>query len=381
MKHSSVVLNLLVFLSTCLSSAWLFHQAEGLKVDEILPVKFETQPQSSSRFQLVGHMPNEHPLTELQFINENEGWFADVNNLWHTHDGAKTWRLIYSSRSFWSFHFIDSYTGWMNDRGELHRTNDGGHTWTQIDTPITNLDGILWSFHLEENGQVGWIAGGLFYPMEKQWDCMNNARGTLKDGSPGCLNGAVFRTDDGGLTWREQPTTKSMGRFTSINFVDANHGWVAGDAGVLHTTDGGNTWRHDRFKKGCEDYYERWGDAHPTGAIFSDQKNGLLMFEFGIVAKSVDGGKTWCGIADLPSAADSSNQCYMEPPGKFRDIAFKDADYGIAIDCLGAIFETSDGGATWQKLETAMQFNSIPFHDKTNAWLVTRNRELVKVKL
>ena len=380
MKLRNVITNLLVFLITCLSSAWLFHQAEELKVDEILPVKFETQPQSLSRFQRVGHLPNEHPLTELQFINENEGWVADLDNLWHTDDGGKTWQLINSDHGFRSFHFINSYFGWASN-SKLHRTEDGGRTWIQIDTPMAKLDGTLWSFHLEENGQVGWIAGGLYYPMEKPGECMNNATGVLKDGSPGCLNGAVFRTDDGGLSWREQPTVKNEGRFMSIDFVDANHGWVAGDAGVLHTTDGGNTWRDDQFKKGCEDYYEYWGDIHATGISFSDQKNGLLMFEFGRVAKSIDGGKTWCGIADLPTSGASSDKCYIgEPLGKFHDVAFKDAAYGIAIDCQGTMFESSDGGATWQKLEDGM-FKSIPFHDKTNAWVVTRNLELIKVRL
>ena len=156
-------------------------------------------------------------------------------------------------------------------------------------------------FHLEEDGQVGWIAGGIFYPMEKPWHCFNNAAGVLKDGTPACLNGAVFRTDDGGLTWQEQPVTKSIGRFMSITFVDEKHGWVAGDAGVLHTIDGGNTWRDDdyRFKRGCENYYELQ-DIHPTGISFLDQKNGLLMFGSGLVAKSTDGGKTWQPPASMP---------------------------------------------------------------------------------
>ncbi|HEU4871421.1 MAG TPA: YCF48-related protein, partial [Pyrinomonadaceae bacterium] len=255
-----------------------------------------------------------------------------------------------------------------------------GHTWTPVDTPMTGLAGSLWSFHLEENGQVGWIAGGLFYPTEKPGYCTNNATGILKDYSFACLYGAVFRTDDGGLTWREQPTTKNIGRFMSIDFVDANHGWVAGDAGVLHTTDGGNTWREDRFKKNCEDYYEMQ-DIHPTGISFSDQKNGLLMFGSGLVAKSTDGGKTWCGIADLSTAA-LTDECHTELPGKFRDAAFKDASYGIALDCMGTMFESSDGGATWRKLEEeSMQFDSILFHDKANAWVVTRNLELIRVKL
>jgi len=372
MKLRSVVSNLLVFLYTCLSSVWLFHQVPELRDKEIL------QPPSSSRFQRVGHLPTEHRAIELQFINENIGWCADLDNLWYTDDGGKTWQLINSNSGARSFHFINAQSGWMNN-GELYRTEDGGHTWTPIVTPMSDFAGSLWSFHLEENGQVGWIAGGIFYPMEKPWFCINTAAGFLKDGSRGCLNGAVFRTDDGGLTWRQQPTTRYIGRFISITFVDEKHGWVAGDADVLHTTAGGDNWSSNRFKKGCEDYYALQ-DIHPTGVSVSDQKNGLLIFGSGLIAKSTDGGNTWCGIADLPTSA-SPDDCRTELPGKFRDIAFRDADHGIALDCLGVMFESSDGGATWRKLEDSMQFDRILFHDKKNAWVATRNAELIKVDL
>ncbi len=45
------------------------------------------------------------------------------------------------------------------------------------------------------------------------------------------------------------------------------------------------------------------------------------------------------------------------------------------------MFESNDGGATWRKLEDSMQFDSILFHDKKNAWVATLNAELIKVDL
>jgi photosystem II stability/assembly factor-like uncharacterized protein len=380
MKLRSIIVNLLVFCATYLSSAWLFQVARELRDTEILPAKFAQQRplQASSRFQIVGHLPTDHFVSALQFLNENEGWCADRDNLWHTDDGGQTWQFINSS-GVSSFHFINSHEGWMSN-GELYRTGDGGHTWTLIVTPMSGFAGSLWSFHLQADGKIGWIAGGIYYPMEKPWLCINTAAGTLKSGTPGCLNGAVFRTDDGGRTWREQVTRSGIGRFMSITFVDEKHGWAAGDAGVLYTTDGGNTWRDDdRFKRSCEDYYDLQ-DTHPTEIKFLDQKHGLLMFRSGLVAKSTDGGQSWCGVADLPSAA-LPEQCYTEPPGKFRDIAFKDANYGIALDCVGVMFETHDGGATWQKVAIDAQLRSILFHNNTYDWVATPNLELVKMKL
>ena len=104
------------------------------------------------------------------------------------------------------------------------------------------------------------------------------------------------------------------------------------------------------------------------------------MFGSGLIAKSTDGGNSWCGIADLPTSA-TPDDCHTELAGKFRDILFKDTNHGIALDCLGVMFESSDGGATWRKLEDSMQFDSILFHDKKNAWVATRNAELIKVDL
>ena len=381
LRIRSVIANLLVFVGTALSSAWLCHQYMKLRDSEVEPVKFQkkTQRRSSSRFEGLGPLPVYQSSAELQFINDNEGWCADFDDLWHTNNGGETWQLIYSDGGIRSFHFINSQFGWMNN-GELHRTEDGGHTWTQIITPMSDSAGSLWSFHLQDDGQVGWIAGGIFYPRDEPSHCFNNAAGYLPSGTPSCLNGTIFRTDDGGQSWRQQPTAKHIGRFMSISFVDETHGWAAGDAGVLRTTDGGNTWSdHDRFKKGCEDYYELQ-DIHATGITFLDQKNGLLMFGSGLVAKSTDGGNNWCGIAELPSLA-SPDECTTTSPGKFHDITFKDASYGIALDCAGAMFETRDGGASWQKLEAGLRFHSILLADKTNAWLVTQNAELIRMRL
>ena len=381
LRIRNVVANLLVFATTALGSAWLFHQHIELRDSEVQPVKFQkkTQRQSWSRFQRLGPLPASQFSAQLQFINDNEGWCADFDDLYHTTDGGETWQIIHSDGGIRSFHFINSQFGWMNN-GELNRTADGGHTWTTIVTPMSGITGSLWSFYLQDDGKVGWIAGGIFYTRDEPSDCFNNASGYLPGGTPACLSGTIFRTDDGGRSWRQQPTSKYIGRFMSISFVDEKHGWAAGDADVIHTTDGGNTWSNvNRFKKGCTDYYEL-PDYQPAGITFMDRKNGLLMFDFGLVAKSTDGGNTWCGIADLPSSA-SAEQCTTELPGKFRDIAFKDANHGIGLDCVGVLFETRDGGASWQKVETGMSFHRILLTDKTNAWLVTQNADLITMKL
>ena len=322
-------------------------------------------------------MPAGDVRRQLQFISEHEGWFSDPENLWHTTDGGKTWRLLATIGDIRRFHFANSHSGWMIKSQELYRTQNGGVTWDHIPTPLSDSAGSLYSFHFGANGKVGWIAGGVYYPVAGR--CMNSAAGLLPDYTPACLNGAVFRTDDGGISWQQQPTSRKPGRFMSIVFVDSDHGWVAGDAGVQHTTNGGRTWHGDRFARGCEDYYAL-PDMYATTISFVDRWNGFLLFSSGLVAKSKDGGKTWCGLPDPPES-DSCENCYLGIQRELRRVLFRDVSYGLALDGQGLLYESTDSGASWHRLDISITFESIGFLNDTNAWLISKENELVRVSL
>ena len=345
------LVNFLVFLSTGLSSAWLSTPVDQTTPNPTPYVHTEAS-HIPSRFQRLGELPVGDFWRHLQFISEQEGWYSDSENLWHTSDGGNSWRLLTAlghglQGNINQFHFASSRLGWMVQPNELYRTKNGGVTWEQIRTPMDNGAGSLDSFQLEANGEVGWVAGGIYYPV-KSGNCMNDAAGLLADYTPACLNGAVFRTDDGGISWQQQATSKNVGRFMSIMFVDSNHGWVAGDADVQHTTDGGGTWHGDRFARGCEDYYGL-PDMFTTGISFVDQRNGFLLFSCGLIARSEDGGKTWCGLPELPDSS-TCKDCYLGIQRQFRRVLFRDIDNGLALDGQGFLYETIDGGTSWQRL-------------------------------
>jgi photosystem II stability/assembly factor-like uncharacterized protein len=373
--------NLLAFLSTCLSSAWLFTPVEQTATSKA-PSEVTISVHTPSRFHRLGPLPLGDFWRQLQFINEHEGWFADSENLWHTSDGGKTWRLVASldqeSRNIDHFQFTTSHLGWMIQSQELYRTKNGGVTWDHIPTPMSEGAGSLYSFHFEANGEVGWIAGGIYYPV-KSGNCMNNAAGLLPGYTPACLNGAVFRTDDGGISWQQQPTSKHPGRFMSIMFVDSNHGWVAGDADVQYTTDGGRTWHDDRFARGCGDFSDLQ-DTYTTMITFVDRSNGFLLFSFGMIAKSEDGGKTWCGLPDLPES-DSCTDCYLGIQRELRRVLFRDVNYGLALDDQGFMYESTDAGVSWHLLDKSITFESIKFINDTNAWAISIENDLVRVSL
>lgn len=390
MKHNVIRTSgtsLVVFFTTTLVSIWFFDHPFQQPKMEIAHRKVEKSVTArvavhfSSKLNRIGKIPEEAGRSDgLQFINEDEGWLSKGKQLWQTVDGGKTWRLIYSIapevfEEIRDFRFVNSQLGWMISSG-LYKSEDAGLTWNHVVTPMDGLKGSLWSFHLEKDGRLGWIAGGLFYP-SKLGECTNNATGVSPDNRFTCLHGAVFRTDDGGLSWQQQPTSRRMGRFMSINFIDSDHGWVTGDADVLHTTDGGQTWRDDKFMKGCEDYYQLQ-DIHASTISFIDRKTGWLIFNSGLIAKSTNGGKTWCDLFDPETYWPEDGH---GPAREIGSIHFKDARYGVGLNWEGLIYETKDGGATWKKEGTGISFERMVFLDNASGWAISKDGELFRLRL
>ncbi|HEX7330496.1 MAG TPA: YCF48-related protein [Pyrinomonadaceae bacterium] len=226
--------NLLVFLSTSLSSAWLFTPVEQ---PATAPYVRPAESSSASRFERLGMMPPGDYWRHLQFINLHEGWFSDSHTLWHTTDGGKTWRVLVSEQDLQgtvnSFHFANSNLGWMIQSGELYRTKDGGVTWDHIRAPMSDGAGSLDSFHFEGNCQVGWIPGGVYYPV-KSGNCKNsylgNHRGMhrvrFRDVNYGLAldgQGFMYETTDSGASWHRLDTSI---KFESIRFMNETNAWA-----------------------------------------------------------------------------------------------------------------------------------------------------------
>jgi photosystem II stability/assembly factor-like uncharacterized protein len=237
--------------------------------------------------------------TQIQFIDENEGWVLYPFFLLHTQDGGNSWEKKEFDSGIVRMQFQGRYTGWIgggtipyNKPNVIYRTKNGGITWEQIEIPNTNRgsDDIRDIFFIDE--QSGWIA---------------NTRG-------------IYHTDDGGMTWQkqilpEQTNVSMLGLTTgivieSINFINGEEGWAAGarvitydesEAVLLHTTDGGRSWQEintgikgRRFSK----------------VFFADNQNGWLVGEIIVfsldkdktnIYRTEDGGKTWKLVLTLKS--------------------------------------------------------------------------------
>jgi photosystem II stability/assembly factor-like uncharacterized protein len=200
-------------------------------------------------------------LTDLQFLDERNGWACGPASIVRTQDGGETWGALVTNTaengylSASAIHFTDLVHGWLvGQNGCLMRSDDGGVTWTPIQLPLNKDDRPnFWDITFI-GATDGWIVGD---------------------------QGSIFHTTDGGATWTRQangvPIDRMRGKFeparpkepipdlddgpsrltlSAVRFSDANHGYAVGyyaDVGesvILGTEDGGASWRIARSEPG-----------------------------------------------------------------------------------------------------------------------------------
>ena len=157
----------------------------------------------------------------VRFFDERNGVLV-VNegnidtSVWHSNDGGQTWRATNFKRGgggvMSALVHADARTVWMSGQrvvGEsLWKSSDAGATWQPVAAP-TEASIVLMHF---VDAQRGWVYG----------------------------DGALFATEDGGLTWRRQTTAGLGTGLTAMFWIDAKTGWLGGpDGALLATATGG----------------------------------------------------------------------------------------------------------------------------------------------
>lgn len=170
--------------------------------------------------------------------------------------------------------------------------------------------------------------------------------------------GAVFRTNDGGRTWKPLVNNTSI-NINRLHFVDWNTGWMLGELPgkdgaapqtvLLSTVNGGRTWTRQPLPDVVSFY-------------FVNAKTGWAVGSNATLLKTSDGGATWQNYADLEKLIGLPIESGTYNFG-FCDAQFMDAEHGWALgnfygrakNHLGGLFVTSDGGATWKRLPLTVQ--------------------------
>lgn len=152
-------------------------------------------------------------------------------------------------------------------------------------------------------------------------------------------HGIILLSDDQGRSWKQASKVPFDGLLTSVRFVDAQHGWAVGHAGViLATTDGGNTWTLQRS--------DLQNDRPLFAVHFFDAQHGVAVGLWSLVLVTEDGGKTWTEQTIAPP--EGARKADLNLLGLFVDA--KGRLYASAEK--GMVLRSTDQGRTWQYLST-----------------------------
>src|SRR6266540_3360409 len=187
--------------------------------------------------------------------------------------------------------------------------------------------------------------------------------GEANDRNSSSWGNGVYRSTDGGATWKHAGLEKSrtIARVV-VHPTDANTAWVAamgdlwqpgGERGLYKTTDGGATWKAVLTAPALyAALYARqrtpW--SFVAGRAATDGK------DLGGIYKSTDGGTTWKKLAGgLPGMTGRIGlDVHRKDPKTVVAIVQSDeggtTDFREVESKRGGVFRSDDGGDTWARL-------------------------------
>ena len=240
-----------------------------------------------------------------------------------------------TATEFRGLHAVNDRVVWAAGRGGVvARTTDGGTTWTADSIPgASNL--FLIAIRAVDQRRA-WALGTAF---------------------SGASVARIYRTDDGGRTWRRQYENTTPGVFfDGMAFWDANHGIAFGDPlegrfTLLVTRDGGARWTPvppDRRPVAREG--EAAFAASGTAIVLGGKRDVWIGTGGGARARvlySADRGSSWQAL-ETPAVAGSARGIF--------GLAFRDRRHGVAVGgdyqsreaSAGNLMLSDDRGRTWR---------------------------------
>lgn len=234
--------------------------------------------------------------------------------------------------------FINSQEGVICGSSYMAKTSDGGETWTELN--VGTSQGFFSTFML--NQQEFLVArNGLFktdnagasfysicdYPSIKDFHFFNSDTGII-------VNGEIHKTINGGETWELKYTTTVLIRACEFptEMVGYARGGMTSDAvsygEIVKTTDGGETWNVVYTSSTSE----------PVSMSFVNKYVGYFITKDKIY-KTMDGGLSWDLKGDLPNL---HNYVYFISPSE-----------GYLSSTAGNLLLTRDSGEHWELVYTA----------------------------
>lgn len=285
-------------------------------------------------------------LNSVFLVADNDGWAVGLSGTILRYDGVE-WTPVLpkpTNEGLNQVYFVDEDHGWIvGVGGTILKTWDGGDNWYQQDDieelgEITTINGIsVISTTIDATAVItGWVVAN--------------------DGNIRVMTKTITETNSWALSddWNfvESGTGSHL---YSVYFTDATHGWAVGDywAALLYTCD----------ESGCRWFNpNRITDKELRSVWFADDDHGWTVGD----KTDIDGepGDDWIiGVTqDGASWANVEPGQLPQPPThtiqSLLGVSFAaDAPVGWAVGTNGTILKSSDGGATWDKQDSAESEN------------------------
>ena len=280
-------------------------------------------------------------LNGVSFRDSLHGWAVGNNGIiLRTTNGGNNWSPQVSAvrSSLRSVSFCDTMNGWaVGDEGAVIATSNGGEKWQFI-----NQDTSINSYNLKV--QCVSPTTAVIFNTRWEFDIFVDYR--------------VWITSDAGTNWTEiAPQPYYYTRWFDIHFVSDSSGFISGISGnlyekliVVRTNDGGLT---------TDTSYINWKVQGGLKRIyFKNSMEGWLLGDS--IYHSIDSGVNWKGI--ITNDFNTSKDLIMF------------GDTGYVVHFLGDIFQTTDGGYTWNEQSSGENpINDIDFVNSKVGWAVGTN--------
>lgn len=318
---------IIIFSLFSLCSAYTFHGcAMAPNSDQGWVVTSDTNPMvfhsSDGGVNWVQqYIPTRYEFYDIFFLDSFKGWTTNhFAMIWHTSDGGNSWQWQNLGSSHYATHifFIDSMYGWAACwNAILIRTTDGGNIWNQIILSWLPLDTVFFYGVSFVDSLKGWMCAGRYidkfngdtlfkkgqgyivhsenggdsWVLQKRdtiYDFFDikfkdSLEGWVAGGNDSTMEGCVYHTIDGGLSWNLQQLPQEAKYLWSLELIDGNKLWAVGRNGtIIHSSDGGNSWTMQISGV----------DTTLYDVDFADSLRGIIAGD-GVILYTRNGGNTW----------------------------------------------------------------------------------------
>jgi len=244
---------------------------------------------------------------------------GDVNGVYKTEDRGKHWRICNRGLADYAIYSLavdakNPDTVYAGTPNGLCRSADAGERWEYLEETRPKALAIT----AERGKSVRAVA-------------VDPSSGAVYAGTPA---GKVFKSEDGGRSWKKLYELKAKGGVPSVAVAARNPKLLLAattSAGVVKSEDGGETWTELATPKSA---------MHAAFAPSDDQIIYAACGKEG-VWKSGDGGKTWSAARDGMDTKCAVVEVVMDPTTPNAVYAIGNAGWS------GSFFRSADGGKTW----------------------------------